>query len=68
MEEVDKLFIVGFNHGFILAKEQPDLYMKHIKSIRGNPLYKQGFERGKIAFLDMAKKEKVKKKNKGKSM
>jgi len=63
--EADQLFIKGFNHGFIFAKENIKLYDMHFKSIQGVPDYKLGFEKGKVAFLEMEVKEKAKKKNKG---
>jgi len=65
MEE-DKLFIKGFNHGFIFAKENMKLHDMHFKSIQGVPAYKLGFEKGKVAFLEM--EEKAKKKNRGRGI
>ena len=46
MEEQEKTFITGFNHGYKLAKFQPDLVEKVKASLSENVEYERGLIEG----------------------
>jgi hypothetical protein len=63
MENHDNLFIRGFNNGYLLAKREPELAIKMIKSTTPNNEYLKGFTSGKQEF----EMEKIRQKLKGTS-
>lgn len=58
--EIDKSFIKGFNHGFIMAEDNPNLLKLHFGSV-GESSYKAGIQKGQQVYLDLKKKSDKKK-------
>jgi len=46
----EKKFIKGFNHGYILAKHEPDILSKIVKNLNSTNDYIQGIVSGKEEF------------------
>jgi len=57
MEMQDEMYIKGFNHGYTLAKHDPDL-MRSLAATTGKGDYLQGLKDGKEQFELEQKKEK----------
>ena len=48
--DTEKLFAVGFNNGYLLAKYEPSLLSKIIKNVQPSAGYLEGFFSGKEEY------------------
>lgn len=61
MEDQEKLFIKGFNNGYLLAEHEPQLAAQHVRNSNSHSQYFKGIVSGKQEF-DMEKiKKRIKK-------
>jgi hypothetical protein len=50
MEQGEQQFVTGFNNGYLLAKHEPDLLTKLVKTLEPKNDYLSGFFSGKEEF------------------
>lgn len=50
MERLEKLFIKGFNNGYMLAKHEPQMLDNLLREIRPNSSYIDGMKGGQLEY------------------